>query len=117
MNISLSEHLENVDYVLSHSSVIAFGHLPTPINVTLLNDGIVGEDPETITLTLVHKATVLEPNVIVSNEAITITVHDNNGIYILGCIFNMIPGRMMCEWSMLIWPYSIHNGIDGCLHS
>ena len=44
-------NLEGVDYVLSQSNFV-LANVPFSITVTLLNDGVAGEEPETITLTL-----------------------------------------------------------------
>jgi hypothetical protein len=68
---------EGVDYILSHSSFSLGGQQPVSITVNLLNDGAVGEEPETITLTLVQNGDLSLPNAILSNEAITITIQDN----------------------------------------
>ena len=43
----------NEDYTLSNTSIILFRE-PTPISVTLLNDGVAGEGLEIITLTLIQ---------------------------------------------------------------
>ena len=42
----------NEDYTLPPGPVFSFFQEPTPISVTLLNDGVAGEGLETITLTL-----------------------------------------------------------------
>ena len=70
-------YIEGVDYILSRSSFSVGGQQPVSITVKLLNDGVVGEEPETITLTLVQNGDLLLPNTILSNEAITITIQDN----------------------------------------
>ena len=70
-------NIEGVDYILSHSRFNLGGQLPVSVSVKLLNDGVVGEEPETIILTLVQDRILSLPNVILSNEAITITLQDN----------------------------------------
>ena len=73
----MNPYIEGVDYILSHSSFSLGGQQPVFITVNLLNDGVVGEEPETITLTLVQNGDLSLPNAILSNEAITITIQDN----------------------------------------
>ena len=68
-------NLEGMDYVLSQSNFF-LENIPIPITVTLLNDGVAGEEPETITLTL-RPDRDLEDNEILSNPTITISLSDN----------------------------------------
>ena len=74
--------LEGVDYILSHSKFSLGGELPISVTVKLLNDGVVGEEPETIILTLVQDRNLSSPNAILSNEAITIILHDNEYMWL-----------------------------------
>ena len=69
-------NLEGMDYVLSQSNFF-LENIPIPITVTLLNDGVAGEGPETITLTL-RPDRDLEDNEILSNPTITISLSDND---------------------------------------
>ena len=64
------------DYELSQSNFF-LENIPIPINVTLLNDGVAGERPEIITLTL-RPVRDLEDNEILSNSTITIFLQDND---------------------------------------
>ena len=78
---------ESVDFVLSDSRFI-LGNLPITINVTLMNDGVAGELPEDIILTL-RPDRDLESNEILPNPAITINLRDNE--------------RMCLKKSMSMW--------------
>ena len=71
-------NLEGVDYVLPQSN-FTLSNIPFSITITLLNNEVVGEEPETITLTLMPDRD-LEANEILSNPAITITLHDNESM-------------------------------------
>ena len=73
-------NLEGVDYVLSQCNFF-LEMIPIPITVTLLNDGVAGEEPETITLTL-RPDRNLEDNEILSNPTIIITLHDNESMWL-----------------------------------
>ena len=77
-----------MDYVLSHSRVILV-NVPISIDVTLQSDGVAGEEPETITLTLVP-ARELELNEVLANEAITIVLQDNDSKYLEKLIANSL---------------------------
>ena len=67
-----------MDYTVSQSSFNLIFIDPVIITVMLLNDGVAGEDKETITLTLVTTRSNL--NEILVNNAITITLQDNDGM-------------------------------------
>ena len=73
-------NLEGVDYTISQSSFNLLFIDPVIITVTLLNDGVAGEDKETITLTLA--TTRSESNEILVNEAVTITLLDNDSMWL-----------------------------------
>ena len=77
-----------MDYVFSHSRVILV-NVPISIDVTLQSDGVAGEEPETITLTLVP-ARELELNEVLANEAITIVLQDNDSKYLEKLIANLL---------------------------
>ena len=70
-------NLVGMDYNLSQSNFF-LENIPIPITVTLLSDGVAGEGPETITLTLRPDDRDLVDNEILSDPSITITIQDND---------------------------------------
>ena len=60
--------------MLSRSN-LTLTNQPIPVTVTLLNDGVNGEQPETITLTLVQHSTS-EPNQILAHDTVRITLDE-----------------------------------------
>ena len=71
-------NVEGVDFVLSDSR-FNLGRVPIPITVTLLTDGVTGELPEDIILTLKPDRD-LELNEILPNPTITINLQDNESM-------------------------------------
>ena len=72
--------IEGVDFVLS-ASRFTLANIPIPITVTLLSDGVAGELPEDITLTLKPNRD-LESNEILPYPLITINLRDNESMWL-----------------------------------
>ena len=73
-------NIDGVDFVLS-ASRFTLANIPIPITVTLLADGVVGEPPEDITLTL-RSDRDLESNEILPHPSITIDLRDNDSMWL-----------------------------------
>ena len=67
---------EGVDYVLSHPTLSLLDN-PIPVTVTLLNDGVNDEQPETITLTLMQDG-FFDSNQILVYDTVQITLQDSD---------------------------------------
>lgn len=69
-----------MDYTLSHPTPLALFDEPVPVTVTLLTDGVTGEVPETILLTLVQDVinSPSDNNEILVTDTVKITVQDND---------------------------------------
>ena len=82
--ISLIFLTVGMDYTLSDSDNIEMRTRPTVINVTLLNDGVVGEDVEEIVLTLIQSSiTPSDINQFLVYDRVHITVRDNDSMWLL----------------------------------
>ena len=68
----------NEDYTLSGTS-FSFFREPTPISVTLLNDGVAGEGLETITLTLIQTFGPEDDSIILGYNTTVIRLWDIDG--------------------------------------
>ena len=72
-----------MDYTLSDSDNVEMITRPTVINVTILNDGVVGEDVEEIVLTLIQSSiTPSDINEFLVYDRVRITVRDNDSKYV-----------------------------------
>ena len=68
----------NEDYTLPGTSFTFFRE-PTPVSITLLNDGVAGEGLETITLTLIQVFGPGHDSIILGYNTAVIHIRDING--------------------------------------
>ena len=68
----------NEDYTLPGTS-FAFFREPTPISITLLNDGVAGEGLEIITLTLIQVLGPEDDSIILGHNTAIIHLQDIDG--------------------------------------
>ena len=72
-----------MDYNISHDGLVIppASNMPILVKVTLLNDGVAGEDVENITLILTNAFSPSE-NEVLLHDRVTISVLDNDSKYI-----------------------------------
>ncbi|CAI8053116.1 hypothetical protein GBAR_LOCUS29051 [Geodia barretti] len=80
IQISSSTAEENVDYTLTHDvdvEISPANNVPISVTLSLLNDGVIGEEVENVTLTLVN-AILADENEILLYDTVIISIVDND---------------------------------------
>ena len=69
-------YTEGVDYVIFHRALSLIDN-PISVTVALLNDGVIDEQPETITLILMQEG-FFDSNQILAYDTLRISLQDND---------------------------------------
>ena len=82
-----------MDYTLIHDidlEIRLASNVPISVTLSLLNDGVAGEEVENVTLTLVNEITADE-NEVLLYDTVTISILDNDS----KCLVNSLPSNTM----------------------
>ena len=80
-----------MDYTLIHDidlEIRLASNVPISVTLSLLNDGVAGEEVENVTLTLVNEITADE-NEVLLYDTVTISILDNDS----KCLVNSLPSN------------------------
>ena len=90
--------VENVDYTLTHDvdvEISPANNVPISVTLSLLNDGVIGEEVENVTLTLVNEI-LADENEILLYDTVIISIVDNDSKCLVNSLPSIVNPRCAC---------------------